>query len=617
MGVAINPIAMPFNEENGLLMGDSDAYFGGQMRTYAMWCNQKLALAGNTDNITFNEKAMCQKFQDGTFIATMLQILESGLQEKEVKIRGIKWTPKKLKVFWNENMRICWEFMRVNKITLGGVNFISIMGGRSMKTVLALVWRWIQRYDMATGVNELLQWVNDHTVATFTNNWSDGMAFVELYSELFSCVETTDVESWRGHSAEERMTWAFEQFTNKLNIPEMLMVEDLQTTNIDASQVQTYVATIRTEWEKWHAEWLEEEQKRKDAENNEDAKKQFESEMHETEGDNLFNFGISAFSNQKSETDTIITEIINEITDKLSEAEPPVDYTVFTQEAKDKFRERTDGFDDAIEKFSKAKDEYDQVTHTDVTEKKDKCDEKTDEVNKYRDEFDVRIETTLEEYYQTDRADKFYNECTDHMDTVFQEGGDLMQTIITETTESIESATREEERERIRDEGNKRVEEWIVIFDPLKDEFTQAEDMYPDSHVDDKHKCQDKRDEIDDTVEQFKEMMRIKIEEAMTADHDNDEVFEDELLQLYHETTVHNNETVGGEEVLPLEQLLQNPTKCKERLDEILEKVKGVWGDSESLRQKVHDQVDAVFNANGYECKNGTDCCAECKSGHK
>merc|ERR1711865_105930 len=452
---------------------------------------------------------------------------------------------------------------------------ISIMGGKSMKTVPALVWRWIQRYDMATGVNELLQWVNDHTVATytvenFTNNWSDGMAFVELYSELFSCVETTDVESWRGHSAEERMTRAFEQFTNKLNIPEMLMIEDLQATNVDASQVQTYVATIRTEWEKWHAEWLEEEQKRKDAENNEDAKKQFESEMHETEGDNLFNFGISAFSNQKSETDTIITEIINEITDKLSEAEPPVDYTVFTQEAKDKFRERTDGFDDAIEKFSKAKDEYDQVTHTDVTEKKDKCDEKTDEVNKYRDEFDVRIETT-----------------------------------------------REEERERIRDEGNKRVEEWIVIFDPLKDEFTQAEDMYPDSHVDDKHKCQDKRDEIDDTVEQFKEMMRIKIEEAMTADHDNDEVFEDELLQLYHETTVHNNETVGGEEVLPLEQLLQNPTKCKERLDEILEKVKGVWGDSESLRQKVHDQVDAVFNANGYECKNGTDCCAECKSGHK
>ena len=55
-----------------------------------------------------------------------MQILESGLQEKEVKIRGIKWTPKKLKVFWNENMRICWEFMRVNKIRLGGINFVGM-----------------------------------------------------------------------------------------------------------------------------------------------------------------------------------------------------------------------------------------------------------------------------------------------------------------------------------------------------------------------------------------------------------------------------------------------------------------------------------------------------------
>ena len=101
------------------------------------------------------------------------------------------------------------------------------------------------------------------------------------------------------------------------------------------------------------------------------------------------------------------------------------------------------------------------------TEKKDKCDQMTEEVNKFRNDFDVSIEETIEEYYQTDRADKFYNECTDHMDTVFQDGGNLMTTIITETTESIESATREEDRQRIRDEGDKRVEEWIVIFDPL------------------------------------------------------------------------------------------------------------------------------------------------------
>ena len=52
-----------------------------------------------------------------------MQSLESVSQEKEVRIRGIKWTPRKLKVFWNENLRVCWEFMRVKKIGLGGINF--------------------------------------------------------------------------------------------------------------------------------------------------------------------------------------------------------------------------------------------------------------------------------------------------------------------------------------------------------------------------------------------------------------------------------------------------------------------------------------------------------------
>ena len=43
----------------------------------------------------------------------------------------------------------------------------------------------------------------------------------------------------------------------------------------------------------------------------------------------------------------------------------------------------------------------------------------------------------------------------------------------------------------------------MVIFDPLKDQFAEAEDIYPDDHVDDKHKCRDNRDEIDDTIEQL------------------------------------------------------------------------------------------------------------------
>lgn len=49
-----------------------------------------------------------------------------------------------------------------------------------------------------------------------------------------------------------------------------------------------------------------------------------------------------------------------------------------------------------------------------------------------------------------------------------------------------------------------------------------------------------------------------------------------------------------------LENLIKDPTRTKHRLDQILEQVQGVWGDSDNLRQKVHDRIDAIFNAHGW-----------------
>merc|ERR1711865_1120213 len=103
-----------------------------------------------------------------------------------------------------------------------------------------------------------------------------------------------------------------------LQVPKMLLVQDItdpEDGRIDQTQVQAYLATIRTEYGKWHEKW-EEEQKNVVG----------ESEQHENDGDNLFKFGISAFTNQKSETDVVIKKIVNEIQDQLALAQPPVDY---------------------------------------------------------------------------------------------------------------------------------------------------------------------------------------------------------------------------------------------------------------------------------------------------
>jgi hypothetical protein len=599
----------------GMIKTDAEAFFGGQMRTYAMWCNQKLSLAGEPDSIPFDKTKMTEKFSDGTFIAKMLQILD------DEKIKSIKWKPNKLKVFWTENLRICWRHMRSKNIDLGGINTTTIIGGQHLGTVLALIWRWIKKYDMVDGSGELLRWCQEHTgthatVENFTNSWADGVAFLELYSNLFegkatdkNSVHTVNVDEWKGRQVEERLEAAFEFFEDTLQVPKMLLVQDLtdpEDGRIDQTQVQAYLATIRVEYNKWHDKWVEEQQNAVG-----------ESQQHENDGDTLFKYGMNAFTNQKSETDVVIKKIVNEIQDQLALAQPPVDYDQFTVSCKDRFVEETPGFEVAIEKFTEAKDEYSKVTHHDVTDKKDKCDTKIDEVNKYRDSFGVTIETLLEDVYAVDRADRFYSDCVDHFDTVIEEGGQTIITIIDETVEELEKCTREEERERVAKEAIVRIEEWTTIFDPLKDEFVEAEALYPDQCVDEKYKCVQKREEIDNMITEFKELGNRRIAEEMEKIHPNDVLTEDELLQLYHDTTVAIDATATNSAPTDpgLQTMIADPTTCQDRLDDILEKVKGVWGDSESLRKKVHDQVDSVFNANGYNCVNGTDCCADCKVG--
>merc|ERR1711988_1443773 len=591
-------------------MGDEGrgpgGYFKGQARTYAIWCNQKLTTAGDCFVVSTDPDEMIKQFMDGTLVARMLQVL-SGEQ-----LSGIKWKPRGLKVFWQENMRICWNFMRDHeKFNLGGVNYISIMGGKSFKTVLALIWRWIQNYDIPQGVGDLLRWVQEHTshveATNFTTSFSDEMAFVDLYSNLFQEVETVSVEEWQAKSPAERMETMFDWYETKpdppLGVPKMLEVQDLQTTNIDSSQVQTYVAAIRTAYEEWLPKWKELQDNRND-----------ESQNSLNRGDELFKYGMTAFSNQKSKTPDLISTIVTETYEELSSGENP-DYAAYTQKANDRYKDEATGFDDAIEKFGAAKDEYSKVTHENVDNKKKKCDDKIVEVNEYRDEQRIEIEKQLEEIYEKDRADRKFNEASDHLDTTIEEGGLLMTTIIEDITNKIREADRQEKRDQYEKEAYDRVDEWVSIFDPVREEFVTVEEMYPDNCVDEKRECANKRDEIDRNISEFKEIMRIKVAEAMAEEHD-DVLYEDELLQMYHDTSVHCDRLSKGanhDEDPGLANLIKDPTTTKERLDRILDQVKGVWGGGETLRQKVHDEVDAIFNANGFDCR-GTDCCEPCKS---
>jgi len=613
----------------GLEDTNSEEFFGGQQRTYAMWCNQKLMEAG--ENFSFSIEGLADEFATGVNVATMLRILatarriddakqngqptENIAQETAHTFRHIKDVKgKMLPVYCRENLNKCWRFMTAEEnIKLGGVNVPSIMNA-DLKTVLALVFRWVRTYDMANGgYSELLEWVKSKTgkyitVTGWSSSMNNGIAFLELYSNL--CEDhfkqtVRSMEDVLDMTEEERLTLAFKIIEDgPLGVSQMLTVNDLASEHLDKDhkdQVMTYVAAIRSAHANWYETWLVSQEDQNNVSKNSLA-----------DGDSYYKVGLQKFSNAREKSDYVIDEIRTEITEEMKNDTNP-DYDSYVVKAQEKYVEMMPEYDVSIENFTNAIDEYKKVEHVDVTEKLSNCSDKIVEVNQHRDQKKNWIADELKTDIEIDIAYKLYLDGCNDLDRVVTEGTDFIRTVIEETVTKISESNRPEVREKLQKDAEQKAKDWLCNFDQVHDKFLEAERLYPDSSVQGKKDCLDKIDEIDNTISEFNEMMNIEVAKALTDPHD-DVLYEDELLKLYHDTTVVIDKLTNDRASDPgLEAITKDPTKTKERLDSILSKVQGVWGDSDNLRQKVHDRIDAIFNANGYDCKKGTDCCDDCK----
>ena len=311
----------------------------------------------------------------------------------------------------------------------------------------------------------------------------------ELYHNLFDSVQdkpannvaSATVEDSLNQPVDERLNDAFTHFEHTLNVPKMLEIRDLQKNNIDASQVQTYVSTIRNEFNQWNEKYQKWMDQMAAAQTDVKATEELESQKHEADADRLYDWGMTAFCKQKAELDPIINQIVKQISEEVSAAEDPVDYEVFTERAMDLFahcegsgvhstgagvQDEMTGFDFAIDKFENAKNEYDQVFLSQpIIDKKTKCDAMIREVNDYRENTKIDIEKAyLDLLYLDDRADRAFKEVCDHFDHTVEEAGSLYHTIIEETENRITASTSPEGREQIKKEMNEKVAEFFLLL---------------------------------------------------------------------------------------------------------------------------------------------------------
>eukprot|EP00658_Telonema_sp_P-2_P009805 TRINITY_DN1364_c0_g1_i1.p1 TRINITY_DN1364_c0_g1~~TRINITY_DN1364_c0_g1_i1.p1 ORF type:complete len:620 (+),score=193.95 TRINITY_DN1364_c0_g1_i1:216-2075(+) len=606
----------------------------GHARTMPMWCNQKLMEAG--ENYSFSrDDRVAHEFSSGVNVARMLRILSTGRRMGEAKdqnlstdgimhqvdkeLGSIKETggdDNMLALYRQTNLRACWNFMQNHEgIKLGGVNPQSVQG-EHLGTVLALIFRWVRKYDLVDGYGPLLEWVKSKTgtyieVQGFSSSMNNGIAFLEMYSNLCpehfnECAGTVD--DWMERSQEDRLQMAFQMIEEgPLGVSQMLLVQDLEADRLDKDhkeQLITYVSAIKSAHKKW---WEDEELRRKTQTN--------ESQTALNEGDRYYKMGLQKFGNGRDTSDEVITTILTETVASI-QTDPEPDYDRYIELALDRFDQETTVFNEAKDNFVRASDEYKKVNHVDVTDKIHQCDEQDRNVDEYRDMKKKELEELLRQEFQNDRAYRIYLKGDDLMSITIEEASEFVQTVVEETTNKMKASHRPEERVRLQEEALKQADEWVVKFEPIRDLFIESEETYPDSSVEGKRMCRTKIDELDNMISDFYENMRIEIAN-IEVDDTQDVLLEDELLKLYHETTRNIDKQLVGQEdldTLTLDQLTQDPRVTKNRLNKILSKVRGVWGDSDNLRQKVHDRIDAIFNAHGYDCKKGTDCCVDCKA---
>jgi hypothetical protein len=269
------------------------------------------------------------------------------------------------------------------EIDLGGITSISLSQGIH-KSVMALLFKFFLKYDLAvvidgigaTGMDGLLEWVKPRVAAEkpglndFTHDWTDGIAFLQLYNYTFKNEIVFD-ESVYNADNEVNLQRAFDLFEQKLGVPQLLKPEDVTGKAETKKGNVTYIVQIRNAIIKYEEEQKEQGRLNDLKAQDDDAKRKAENNEHDNEGDKLYSKGLQEMNGANSAAEEKMSEIlmtfsIEQFSNMIPEDEPArvptnAEYDVVVEKCLEYFEETLKDFDGASEKFTGAKEEYNKV----------------------------------------------------------------------------------------------------------------------------------------------------------------------------------------------------------------------------------------------------------------
>jgi len=565
------------------------SYRSGQRKTFTMWCNQKLVNAGSN---TMSVDNMKEEMKNGVVLVSILEQLTGK------RIPGINRNPKHTMTVM-ANLQSCWKWLEDEEgVDMGGINVSNAMKGQE-KVWLSLIWRFILKYDLdgddGGAVTSLLEWVQPRTeergieVGNFTTNWKDGDAFLAVFD---SCIPgIIDIEAEKANDDPngrvDKLQKAFDLFEEHMGVVQLLEPADLMVHRIDHKCVMTYVAAIKNAVAKYETHKLEMAEAEKNA-----------NLMHKMNGDKLYEEGMSKMLSARTDSEDALLDVTQNAQTKLDEAGlEDDDFDRIKSEAEEDLAQVTSRFDLAIAKFEAAKEEYGLVDDADMSDEVMKCDDRIRECHEFVENLQINLKKSLDDMIADARGNVKMEEGHEAlMDTMTESGAELVS-IIEDARVKIQKSKNEQERIDIVNDARDRVVRAQARFGVVKDVYKEAEDLFVSE--DKKVEARNAQDDCDQYAEELMAQFDFGIEEALAAAGENDDLSETDLLAIYHAFSL-EVESFALEEDVADAGLEREPGKARNRLNQIMKMLKDHKSQTDKIRQKVIDSVNATFEVEGY-----------------
>jgi len=556
------------------------------MQTFTMWCNMKLVTAGCN---TMSVDNMKDEMKNGVVLVTMLEHLTGKT------VRGINRNPKHNMTIM-ANLQACWKFMEEEEgIDMGGVNVTNAFGGVE-KVWLALIWRFILKYDLdgddGGAVTSLLEWVRPRTeargidVSNFTTSWKDGDAFLALLDSIVPGIVDIEAEKANDDPNErvDKLQKAFNLIEEHLGVAQLVEPQDLMVHRIDHKCVMCYVAAIK----KASAHYDERKAEMEAAEKNENL-------MHKLNADKLYEEGMSKKLTAQTDSQDALSDITASAQSKLDDNED--DYEMIEEQANDDLNEVTSRFDQAISKFEAAKDEYGLVADSDQSENIQNCDDRIRECTEFIENLKLDLEKKLKDMIADSKAKKKIEEGDEMVTDVMAETGKDLADIMEETENKIKTTKNEQERIDVCNGARERIKRSQKKFGAPKDIFHEAEDLFVSEQG--KEDAIVKQKDCDTYADELMNQFEFRLDEALLGAGDNDDLADSDLLAIYHAFSL-EVEGFAIEEDAADGGIDRQPGVVRNRLNNIMKLLRDHKSQSDGIRAKVVAACNATFDENGY-----------------